>query len=168
MKSFFVNLPAFEILKLDTKENLRAYSAEHGPRKRNLVHAAIRETIETEPQRFITRNSGFAIAASEVEVDDNKKTIWLRDASIINGAQSQGEIKTWVRDMFGEEMPEGYTEPPFFVRAEIVVDPDLEEVVETAIARNTATAVKSISQAGARGHLGGDKEGWTRVPTGQS
>ncbi len=67
-----------------------------------------------------------------------------------------------------KRMPEGYTEPPFFVRAEIVVDPDLEEVVETAIARNTATAVKSISQAGARGHLGGDKKGWTRVPTGQS
>ncbi len=44
-------------------------------------------------------------------------------------------------------------EPPFYVRAEIIVDPDSEEIVETAIARNTATPVKSISQAGARGHL---------------
>jgi hypothetical protein len=140
-------------LKLDTKENLRAYLAEHSPRKRNRVHEAIRETIETEPARFITRNSGFAIAATEIKVDDAKKTILLKDASIINGAQSQGEIKSWVHDMFGDEVPEGYTEPPFFVRAEIIVDPDPQEVVETAIARNTATAVKSISQAGARGHL---------------
>jgi hypothetical protein len=44
-------------------------------------------------------------------------------------------------------------EPPFYVRLEIIVDPDASEVVETAIARNTATPVKSISQAGARGHL---------------
>jgi len=153
VKCFVVNLPAFEILKLDTKENLRAYLAEHNPRKRNRVHEAIRETIETEPERFITRNSGFAIAATEIEVDDNKKTIWLKDASIINGAQSQGEIRSWIHDTFGDELPAGGAEPPFFVRAEIIVDPDPQEVVETAIARNTATAVKSISQAGARGHL---------------
>jgi len=153
VKSFVVNLPAFEILKLGTRENLRAYLAEHNPKKRNRVHAAIRETIETEPARFITRNSGFVIAATEIEVDDNKKSLRLTEASIINGAQSQGEIKNWVRDTFGDEVPEGYTEPPFFVRAEIIVDADFGEVVETAIARNTATAVKSLSQAGARGHL---------------
>src|SRR5439155_3453603 len=35
----------------------------------------------------------------------------------------------------------------------INVDPDPASVTETAIARNTATAVKSISQAGSRGHL---------------
>ena len=45
------------------------------------------------------------------------------------------------------------TEVPFYVRAEIIVDPDPDQVVETAIARNTASPVKSISQAGARGHL---------------
>jgi hypothetical protein len=153
VKSFVANLSAFEILKLDTKENLRAYLAEYNPKKRNRVHEAIQNTIQTEPQRFITRNSGFVIGASEVEVDDNKKIIRLKDPSILNGAQSQGEIRRWIHDTYGDEIPNGIEEPPFFVRAEIIVDSDSGEVVETAIARNTATPVKTISQAGARGHL---------------
>ncbi|KWD88377.1 hypothetical protein WL71_08640 [Burkholderia ubonensis] len=154
VQSFVVNLPAFEILKLGTKENLRGYIAEYNPRKRNGVHEAIRSTIETEPERFITRNSGFVIAASHIDVDDNKKQLRLTDASVINGAQSQGEIRGWIEENYGDDYKaEDGEEPPFYVRAEIIVDPDPGEVVETAIARNTATPVKSISQAGARGHL---------------
>jgi hypothetical protein len=152
VKSFVANLAAFEILKLGTKENLRSYIAEHNPKKRNRVHDAIRTTIQTEPQRFIVRNSGFVIGASEIDVDDNKKIVSLVDPSILNGAQSQGEIRRWVEEVYGDPVPND-EEPPFYVRAEIIVDPDQAEVVETAIARNTATPVKSISQAGARGHL---------------
>lgn len=153
VKSFVANVSPFEILKLDTRENLRAYLAEYNPKKRNRVHDAIRSTIQTEPERFITRHSGFVIGASEIGVEDAKKTMWLDEASLLNGAQSQGEIRQWILDTYGTETPDGLEEPPFFVRAEIIVDPDREEVVETAIARNTATPVKSISQAGARGHL---------------
>ena len=152
VKSFVANLAAFEILKLDTKENLRSYIAEYSQKRRNRVHLAIRTTIEEAPERFITRNSGFVISASDIVVNDSEKTIQLTQPSIINGAQSQGEIKSWVRDTFGDK-PSGDEEPPFFVRAEIIVDPDQQQVVETAIARNNATQVKSISQAGARGHL---------------
>lgn len=153
VKSFVANLPAFEILKLDTKENLRAYLAEYNPKKRNRVHDAIRSTIQSEPERFITRNSGFVVGATEIEVDDHKKVVRLVDASILNGAQSQGEIRRWVQDTYGDQQVNGSEEPPFYVRAEFIVDPDQSELVETAIARNTATPVKSISQAGARGHL---------------
>jgi len=153
VKSFMANVSAFEILKLDTRENLRAYLAEYNSKKRNRVHDAIRNTIQTEPQRFITRNSGFVIGALDIAVEDSKKFIVLKEPSILNGAQSQGEIRRWVLETYGTENPEGVEEPPFFVRAEIIVDPDPAEVVETAIARNTATPVKSISQAGARGHL---------------
>lgn len=153
VKSFVVNLPVFEILKLDTKENLRSYIAEYNPKKRNRVHEAIRNTIQTEPQRFITRNSGFVIGTSDIEVDDNKKIVSLREPSILNGAQSQGEIRSWIQETYGDDLSLDEEGPPFFVRAEIIVDPDSSEVVETAIARNTATPVKSISQAGARGHL---------------
>jgi hypothetical protein len=153
VKSFVANLPAFEILKLDTRENLRAYLAEYNPKKRNRVHDAIRTTIQSEPQRFITRNSGFVIGALDIHVDDNKKCITLKEPSILNGAQSQGEIRRWMDENYGEDWPKDNDNPPFFVRAEIIVDPDPSEVVETAIARNTATPVKSISQAGARGHL---------------
>jgi hypothetical protein len=153
VKSFVVNLPAFEILKLDTRENLRSYIAAYNPKKRNRVHDAIQNTIQTEPQRFITRNSGFVIGAIDIDIDDNKKIVQLKDPSILNGAQSQGEIRRWIQENYGDETPEAGEETPFFVRAEIIVDSDPTEVVETAIARNTATPVKSISQAGARGHL---------------
>ncbi len=152
VQSFVANLPASEILKLGTKENLRSYLAEDNPKKRNRVHEAIRGTIEKSPKRFITRNSGFVIAASDIDVDDNKKLARLRDPSIINGAQSQGEISRWVAEVYPDGVPKD-EEVPFHVRVEIVVDPDIDEVVETAIARNTATPVKSISQAGARGQL---------------
>lgn len=153
VKSFVVNLPAHEILKLGTEGNLREYIAEYNPRRRNRVHDAIRGTIESYPDRFITRNSGFVIAATDIEVDDNKKIAKLKEASIINGAQSQGEIRAWMTETFGDFDPDELEEPPFYVRAEIIVDPDQQQIVETAIARNTATPVKSISQAFARGHL---------------
>jgi len=152
VKSFVANLPVFEILKVGTDDNLRGYLAEHNPRRRNRVHLAIRSTIETLPERFITRNSGFVVTASDIKVDDNKKTITLVEPSVINGAQSQGEIRQWVQDTFGDEL-DGEEDPPFHVRAEIIVDPDGQQVVETAIARNTATPVRSISQAGSRGQL---------------
>ena len=163
VKSFVANLLASEILKLGTKENLRSYLAEYNPKKRNKVHDAIRNTINTEPQRFITRNSGFVIGASDIDVDDNKKLIRLCDASILNGAQSQGVIRSWLEEYFGDEGPWDLGEELFFVRAQIIVDPDPDEVVETAIARNTATPVKSISQAGARGQLDDLEESICRI-----
>src|SRR5713101_7224084 len=132
VNSYVANVSALEILKLDTKENLRAYIAEHNPKKRNKVHEAIRDTIDTIPVRFITRNSGFAIAALGAEVDDAKKVIRLTEPSIINGAQSQGEIRQWVQETFSAESLDYLDEPPFFVRVEIIVDPDPDEVVETA------------------------------------
>lgn len=152
VRSFVANLPAFEVLKVNTRENLRGYLAEYSARKRNRVHEAIRSTIETDPQRFITRNGGVVITVSEIDVDDKRRTITLHDASIVNGSQTQGEIARYRKDLANSGDP-NLSENPFFVRAEIIVDDDPSQVVETAIARNTATPVKSISQAGARGQL---------------
>lgn len=153
VRSFIANMSAFEIVNLNTRDNLRNYIAEYSAKKRNRVHDAIRNTILTEPQRFVTRNSGFVICASDIDVDDNAKVIRLTNASILNGAQTQGEIKRWVSEFYPDGFDDSPPEVPFYVRAEIIVDSDEQEVVETAIARNTATPVKSISQAGARGHL---------------
>ncbi|MGA9795495.1 MAG: AIPR family protein [Rhizomicrobium sp.] len=152
VQSFVANFPASEILKLDTKGNLRGYLAEYNPRKRNRVHDAIRETINSRPERFIVRNSGFVITCSDVEVNDNGKSVELFDASIINGAQSQGEIRAFFDEVNEDEEYDG-GESPFFVRATIIADPDPEEVIETAIARNIVTPVRSISEAGARDQL---------------
>ena len=152
VQSFVANFPAAEILKLGTKDNLRGYLAEYNPRKRNRVHDAIRETITTTPERFIVRNSGFVITSADIDVDDSGKTVTLLEASIINGAQSQGEIRAFFDDLFDETDDEA-KDNPFYVRATIIVDPDPNEVIEIAIARNIVTPVRSLSEAGARSQL---------------
>lgn len=152
VQTFVANFPAAEILKLGTKDNLRGYLAEYNPRKRNRVHDAIRETITTTPERFIVRNSGFVITSADIDVDDSGKTVTMLEPSIINGAQSQGEIRAFFDDLADNGDDEA-NDNPFYVRATIIVDPDPDEVVETAIARNIVTPIRSLSEAGARSQL---------------
>jgi AIPR protein len=146
VQTWFANVNARDVLELSTQDNLRSYIAEHSPSKRNAVHKQIENTIQELPDRFINRNSGITITCTNCNVDDTKKIARLENASIINGAQTQGELKRY----FASENGEG---ADFMVRAEIVMEPMRDQIVEIAIARNTATAVKSVSQAGARGYL---------------
>lgn len=154
VQTYFANVPVREIDKIPTGHNLRDYIAEHNPRKRNQVHRAIRKTIDGESDRFINRNSGVTVCCSKIEIDEKAQSALLHNASLINGAQTQGEVRGYLRDL--DEITEGdgdKDEPDFHVRVEINIDPDEGSIIETAIARNSATAVKSISQAGARGIL---------------
>src|SRR5688572_21625179 len=152
VQTYFANVPIREIDKISTGHNLRDYIAEHNPRKRNQVHRAIRKTLDGESDRFINRNSGVTICCSKIEIDEKAQSALLHNASLINGAQTQGEIRGYFRDL-DEPGDGGKDEPDFHVRVEINIDPDEGSIIETAIARNSATAVKSISQAGARGIL---------------
>ncbi len=152
VQTFFGNILVDEVVKLDTTGNLRNYLAEYNPRRRNRVHDAIADTITREPDRFINRHSGFTVTAAHVEIDDDKKTVTLTDGNLINGAQSQGEIARFLKSI-GDSEGEKSERDSFHVRVEILADPDTSSIVETAIARNTTTPVKSITQAGARGHL---------------
>lgn len=151
VQTYVANIPATELKKLGTEDNLRTYIPEHSAKRRNAVHKAIERTIAEEPTRFINRNSGVTIACSKAQVNDNTNLISMVGASIINGAQTQGEILRYITELAEDE--EGAADLTFNVRAEIIVDPDHSSIVETAIARNTATRVQDISQAGARGHL---------------
>lgn len=153
VQSFVANTMAPEILKVETKENLRSYLGEYNPRKRNRVHLAMRRTMDTHPERFIIRNSGFVVTASEVSVDDSAKIVTLTDASLINGAQSQGEVRSYLEDLQDSDDQSDSPEEPFHVRLTIIVDPDPAEVAETAIARNIATPIKGLTEANARGQL---------------
>lgn len=146
VQTWFANVNARDLLPLGTQDNLRSYIAEHSPSKRNAVHKQIENTIQELPDRFINRNSGVTITCTACEVDDNKRIARLANASIINGAQTQGELKRYFASEEGEAAE-------FMVRAEIIMEPHHEQIVEIAIARNTATSVKSVSQAGARGYL---------------
>ena len=147
VQTWIANISAREILGIGTTDNLRSYIAEHSPTKRNAVHKQIANTIAEMPDRFINRNSGITITCTSCTVDDNKKTVTLTGASIINGAQTQGELKRY----FGGLDEDDTTD--FLLRAELIMDPSHESIVEIAIARNTATSVKSVSQASARGYL---------------
>jgi hypothetical protein len=94
-------------------------------------------------------NSGFLIGASRADVDDKNRVIKLYNASVNNGAQSQGEIR-----MYFEECEEAGIEPEdFSIRAEIGVEPDRATRIRIAIARNTATKVQDISKAGKQGYF---------------
>ena len=158
-RTFFANLPASEILKLNTDGNLRDYIPAHPGKKRNSTHKAIDDTILNRPDRFITMNSGFTISALDVEVDDNKKIAILKGGTIINGAQSQGELRR-----FFEEYAEGDTKPEeFYVRAEIIVLGDPDFITDTAIARNTSTNVAALSMAGKKQYFDDLETSFQRV-----
>lgn len=148
--TYIANVAPENIADVSTEDNLRTYIPAHQGKKRNMVHKAIQQTIESERDRFINRNSGITITCSAVSIDDKRGVAELTNASIINGAQTQGELRYYLENQ-REEGDWPITD--FHVRVEINVDPDHSSVVETAIARNTATGVQSISQAGARGHL---------------
>jgi len=147
VQTWFANVNARDILGIGTQDNLRSYIAEHSTAKRNSVHKQIEATIQDLPDRFINRNSGITITCTNCEVDDSKRIARLGNASIINGAQTQGELARYFAIAQGEDAAE------FMVRVEIIMEPLREQIVEIAIARNTATAVKSVSQSAARGYL---------------
>jgi hypothetical protein len=141
--------PAAEILKIGTDGNLRSYIPAHVGKKRNLVHKAIAKTIRENPDRFSQLNSGFLIGASSIAVDDNKKTVTLKHASVNNGAQSQGEIKLYM-DQCEES---GETPVDFAIRCELSIEPDASARTSIAVARNTATRIEAISIAGKHGYF---------------
>ena len=142
-RSYFANVPIEELLKLDTVANLRDYIPDHPGKQRTLTHKAIGETLRQKQDRFIQLSGGITVSASDVEIDDNKKIIVIKKGSIINGAQTQGEIR-----MFLDELAEQGEEPSFHARVEFMVDPDEEFIVETAIARNTSTNIQRVSMYG--------------------
>ena len=142
-------LPAAEILKIGTDGNLRSYIPAHEGKKRNLVHKAIARTIRETSDRFSQLNSGFLIGASKITVDDNKKIVTLKHASVNNGAQSQGEIKRYI-----EECAEaGEVPDDFAIRCELSIEPDSSARTTIAVARNTTTKIEGISIAGKHGYF---------------
>jgi hypothetical protein len=143
-KSYFANVPFVELLKLDTASNLRGYIPAHPGKSRNQTHKAIGYTLENRSDRFVQLSSGITVCATDVEIDDNKKLVALTNGSILNGAQTQGEIRRFL-DILSEQ---GRNAPEFHARVEFLVDPDNEFIIDAAIARNLSTQVKPISWAG--------------------
>lgn len=157
--TYVVVLPAPEILKIGTDGNLRTYIPAHAGKKRNLVHKAIAKTIRDNPDRFSQLNSGFLIGASKISVDDAKRIVTLKDPSVNNGAQSQGEIKLYMDEC--ERNGEIPTE--FAIRCELSIEPESSTRTNIAVARNTATRIEGISIAGKHGYFADLNEAFQKV-----
>ncbi len=151
-KVFTGHAPVMSVIRLDTDENVRAYllEAEGKQRRRETqVNREIKETLENRPQNFSILNGGIVIVAHGHEVDEQKKVLYLKRPSIINGSQTQGVL----RDFF-ERVQSGEIETPtIHVKFELIVTDDEDLIAEISIARNFQNDVANISIAGRRGQL---------------
>lgn len=138
------------VLSLEDDENVREYLVDaKGKQKRSptLVHQAIRKTLRDMPDQFSILNGGMVIVARGAVVDDKSKVIHLDRPSIINGSQTQGELRRYFESFDGN--PE--TIPS--IKFEIIVTQDVDLIAEISIARNFQNDVRAISIAGRRGQL---------------
>lgn len=138
------------MLALEDNENVREYLVDAPGKKKNsptLVHQAIRKTLEDHPDQFSVLNGGMVLVARAAEVDDKGKVVTLTDASIINGSQTQGELRRYFTKNNGT--------PPAnpSLKFELIVTSDSGLIAEISIARNFQNDVRAISIAGRRGQL---------------
>jgi hypothetical protein len=142
--------PASSVLKLEDNENVREYLVDaKGKQKRSptLVHQAIRKTLMDQPDQFSILNGGMAIVARAAVVDDKERIMRLIGPSIINGSQTQGELRRYF---------EKFNNKPDFnpsIKFEVIVTEDDALIAEISIARNFQNDVRAISIAGRRGQL---------------
>lgn len=144
------HVAATSILSLDTNENVRDYLLDAEGRQRAVptqVHRAIQETLKDRPQDFSVLNGGVVIVARDVEVDEKNKVIKLTRPSIINGSQTQGVIRDFVKE-YGE-----LSLLNCHIKFEIIVTDDDGLIAEISIARNFQNDVMAISIAGRLGQL---------------
>jgi hypothetical protein len=92
-------------------------------------------------------NGGIVIVARAVEVDDKRKVLILKRPSIINGSQTQGELRKYYDAPHGED----FFEPS--IKYELIVTTDNDLIAEISTSRNFRNDVRAISIAGRRGQL---------------
>lgn len=150
-KVYAGHAPASSVLKLEDDENVREYLVDaRGKMRRQptLVHQAIRKTLTDTPDDFSILNGGMVIVARDIELDDEKKKLTLKRPSIINGSQTQGELRRYFEK---NSKNEEFFEPS--IKFELIVTDDDDLIAEISIARNFQNDVRAISIAGRRGQL---------------
>ena len=143
------HMPILEVLKLNTHANVRSYLLDvEGKKKkvRTAVHRAIENTLENNPDKFPVLNGGVTIVAENFDINEKKRQLTLNDASIINGAQTQGIIK----DYF-EGLKDQSDFPDAHITFELIITTDENLVAEISIARNFQNDVKLLSISGKLG-----------------
>jgi AIPR protein/NusA N-terminal domain len=146
-KVYAGHAPTSSVLALEADENVREYLVDAiGKARPTLVHQAIRKTLADHPDQFSILNGGMVIVARGAEVDDKRKVLILKRPSIINGSQTQGELRRYF-----EKRSQDDNEPS--VKFELIVTTDDDLIAEISISRNFQNDVRPISIAGRRGQL---------------
>jgi hypothetical protein len=141
-------LPLSSLVSLPTNENVREYLVDaEGKQRRSptQVHLAIRETLKERPSVFSVLNGGVVIVAKSSDIDEKARTLTLGRASIINGSQTQGEVKEFISN--------GGDGENTHVKFELIITNDDDLVADISIARNFQNDVKLLSIAGRKGEL---------------
>jgi hypothetical protein len=150
-KVYAGHAPASSVLALEDDENVREYLVDaRGKAKARptLVHQAIRKTLDDHPDQFSVLNGGMVIVARAIDVDDKRRILTLQRPSIINGSQTQGELRRYFEH---REQQADFYEPS--VKFELIVTTDNDLIAEISISRNFQNDVRPISIAGRRGQL---------------
>jgi hypothetical protein len=137
------------IVDLPADENVRDYllDAEGKVRRRpTLVHRDILDTLENHSEDFSVLNSGIVLVARKCDIDEKRKMLILTKASIINGSQTQGVIRGFLKER-------GDAAPCVHIKFEIIVTSDEGLIADISIARNNQDNVQAISRVGAKGLL---------------
>jgi hypothetical protein len=150
-KVYAGHAPTSSVLALEDDENVREYLVDalgKAKARPTLVHQAIRKTLTDHPDQFSILNGGMVIVARAAEVDDKRKVLTLNRPSIINGSQTQGELRRYFQSR--SQQPDFY-EPS--IKFELIVTKDDDLIAEISISRNFQNDVRAISIAGRRGQL---------------
>jgi hypothetical protein len=146
------HMPIAAAVDLPTDENVRDYLLDAEGRKRRYptqVHRAIRDTLWNRPEDFSVLNGGIVIVARDFTIDERGKTLTLVAPSIINGSQTQGVIRDFLKEWKKRSGPA----PEIHVKFEAIITTDDPLIAEVSIARNFQNDVLSVSIAGRRGQL---------------
>lgn len=144
-----------EILKFDLDKNLRISYEDAVNKSRNSTHKAIYNSFDKRPGRFIQRHSGFTVVCDNLIQTKKEEyginTIILENASLINGGQSQGEIKKWFEANKEASLTDEWDKTN--IKIEVIVEKDIHEVHEISVARNDSTNVSDLSKLGNQGYF---------------
>lgn len=145
--------PVKSVLNFSTDQNVRDYLLEADGKKRRRptqVHRAIIETLDNNAENFCVLNGGITIVAHDVVISEKDKSLKLKNASIINGAQTQGILRDYFQKYDDRFEDEDYNP---YVKYEIIVTSDDDLIAETSISRNFQNDVMPLSIVGRLGQL---------------
>lgn len=146
-------LPISSILDIPTGENVRGYLVDADGKVRKTltqVHRAILNTLKNNPNDFSVLSGGIVIVARDYSIDENKKVLRLTKPSIINGSQTQGIIRDFLKGLDGRA---DSSIPQVHLTFELIVTTDDDLIGEISISRNYQNDVLPLSIAGRRGRL---------------